>query len=94
MDTGIDPILQKNCKDLLSNFANAKLLWASPRELLNVFHAESVNCDIITATSDILNKIKLLNKDLYEYSKETVKMFRTDAFLLDIRFNISVFLLI
>ena len=79
-DTGIDPIPHmKNCKDLLSNFTNAKLLWASPRELLNVFHAESVNCDIITATSDILNKIKLLNKDLYEYSKETVKMFRTDA---------------
>ena len=64
---------------MLREFKNAELLWASPRELLNLFHAESVECDIITATSDILSKIKLLNKDLYQYSRETVQMFRNDA---------------
>ena len=79
-DTGVDPVPHmRESKAMLSDFQNAELLWASPRELLNLFHAESVNCDIITATSDILNKIKLLNKDLYQYSRETVEMFRTDA---------------
>ena len=79
-DTGVDPVPHmREAKAMLNEFQNAELLWASPRELLNVFHAESVDCDIITATSDILSKIKLLNKDLYRYSRETVEMFRTDA---------------
>ena len=79
-DTGVDPVPHmREAKTMLNEFQNAELLWASPRELLNVFHAESVDCDIITATSDILSKIKLLNKDLYRYSRETVEMFRADA---------------
>lgn len=79
-DTGVDPVPHmREAKIMLNEFQNAELLWASPRELLNVFHAESVDCDIITATSDILSKIKLLNKDLYRYSRETVEMFRIDA---------------
>ena len=79
-DTGVDPVPHmRDAKAMLREFKNAELLWASPRELLNLFHAESVECDIITATSDILSKIKLLNKDLYQYSRETVQMFRNDA---------------
>lgn len=79
-DTGVDPVPHmRDAKAMLREFKNAELLWASPRELLNLFHAESVECDIITATSDILGKIKLLNKDLYQYSRETVQMFRNDA---------------
>jgi transaldolase len=56
-----------------------QLLWASPRELLNVFHAESSGCHIITATPDILAKLALVGKDLEQYSIETVKMFYNDA---------------
>jgi transaldolase len=55
------------------------LLWASPRELLNVFHAEQCGCHIITATPDILAKLALVGKDLRQYSLETVKMFHNDA---------------
>ena len=54
-------------------------MWASPRELFNIIQADQVNCDIITATKSILDKLKLLNKDLEEYSLETVKMFYNDA---------------
>jgi transaldolase len=58
---------------------NLELIWASPRELLNVFQADAAGCHIITATSDILNKLGLVGKDLDEYSLETVRMFRDDA---------------
>jgi transaldolase len=56
-----------------------ELIWASPRELLNVFQANAIGCHIITATSDILKKLSLVNKDLHEYSLDTVKMFHQDA---------------
>ena len=57
----------------------AELIWASPRELLNIFQADSVGCHIITATNDILKKLSLAGKDLERYSLETVEMFYRDA---------------
>ena len=57
----------------------AELLWASPREVLNVFHADEAGCHIITVTEDLLNKLSLIGKDLREYSLETVQMFYDDA---------------
>jgi len=79
-DTGRDPIpLMEAAVEILSDAPNIELIWASPRELLNVFHAESVNCHIITATNDILKKLSLIGKDLRQYSLDTVKMFYDDA---------------
>jgi transaldolase len=79
-DTGRDPlgVMSESLKVMKSN-KTSELIWASPRELLNVFQADSIGCHIITATSDILNKLKLVGKDLEEYSLETVQMFRDDA---------------
>ncbi len=79
-DTGVDPApLMKEAKDMMRHQSKLELLWASPREVLNVIQADSVGCDIITATSDILGKLNLLGKDLTEYSLETVQMFYNDA---------------
>ena len=79
-DTGRDPLpLMQDAVKALSPYPNLELIWASPRELLNVFQAESIGCHIITATGDILNKLPLVGKDLLQYSLETVQMFRTDA---------------
>ena len=79
-DTGIDPVpLMSEGVKILSDNPNAELLWASPRELLNVFQADEIGCHIITATNDILKKLSLVGKDLTEYSRETVEMFRRDA---------------
>lgn len=79
-DTGIDPMpMMRECLEALADKPKAELLWASPRELLNVFQADEIGCHIITATNDILKKLKLVGKDLTEYSRETVQMFRTDA---------------
>jgi len=79
-DTGVDPVpVMKDCLAALKDHPKAELLWASPRELLNVFQADEVGCHIITATPDVLNKLKLVGKDLTEYSLDTVKMFFTDA---------------
>jgi transaldolase len=58
---------------------NAELIWASPRELLNIFQADAIGCHIITVTDDILKKLPLVGKSLDEYSLETVKMFHDDA---------------
>jgi transaldolase len=55
------------------------LIWASPRELLNIFQADEIGCHIITVTNDILAKLKLVGKDLGEFSLDTVKMFHNDA---------------
>jgi transaldolase len=57
----------------------AELLWASPRELLNIFQADEIGCHIITVSHDVLAKLSLVGKDLNEYSLETVKMFYRDA---------------
>lgn len=79
-DTGIDPIPHMiACRQELTEKPNAELLWASPRELLNVFQAEEAGCHIITASPDILAKLALVGKDLVEYSLETVQMFYRDA---------------
>ena len=58
---------------------NAELIWASPRELLNIFHADAIGCHVITVTTDFLSKLPLVGKDLDEYSLDTVRMFYDDA---------------
>ena len=79
-DTGRDPVpLMAEAVKILAPLANAELIWASPRELLNVFQADAIGCHIITATNDILAKLTLVGKDLDQYSLETVAMFRNDA---------------
>ena len=79
-DTGVDPMpLMRDCLAALKDRPLAELLWASPREVLNVFQANEVGAHIITATPDVLAKLKLFGKDLDEYSLDTVKMFHNDA---------------
>jgi transaldolase len=79
-DTGRDPLtVMDPAISLLSASPNVELIWASPRELLNVFQADAIGCHVITATNDILKKLSLIGKDLEEYSLETVAMFRDDA---------------
>ena len=69
----------RECKEMLQSHKKAELLWASPREIYNIFQAEKTLCDIITVPHSLLAKIKLINKNLEEYSKETVQMFYDDA---------------
>jgi transaldolase len=79
-DTGRDPVpLMAAALELIRPYPNVELLWASPRELLNLVQADAIGCHIITATPDILQKLSLVGKSLDEYSLETVKMFRDDA---------------
>jgi len=79
-DTGRDPVpLMAAAVELLQPYPNLELIWASPRELLNIFQADSVGCHIITATNDLLQKLTLVGKDLDDYSLETVEMFHRDA---------------
>ncbi len=79
-DTGRDPVpVMSAALQLLKTLPKAELIWASPRELLNVFQADLIGCHIITATNDILAKLPLVGKDLAAYSLETVAMFRKDA---------------
>ncbi len=79
-DTGQDPVpIMSHAVEALRSFDNIELIWASPRELLNVFQADAIGCDVITATNDILCKLHLIGKSLNEYSLDTVKMFREDA---------------
>ncbi len=79
-DTGRDPIpLMQAALELLRPNPAAELLWASPREVLNVYQAEAIGCHIITATNDLLKKLSLKDKDLTDYSQETVQMFYSDA---------------
>ena len=79
-DTGRDPVpIMEKAVELLKPYPSAELIWASPRELLNVFQADGVGCHIITATSDVLKKLSLIGKELVEYSLDTVKMFYEDA---------------
>jgi transaldolase len=79
-DTGSDPIpLMKSALELMAPEPNSQLVWASPRELLNIFQADEIGCHIITVTSDVLKKVSLIGKDLHDYSLETVQMFHNDA---------------
>ena len=79
-DTGRDPIpIMRDSLNLMQATPNLALIWASPRELLNVVQADGIGCHVITATTEILNKLELIGKDLSQYSLETVKMFKQDA---------------
>jgi transaldolase len=79
-DTGRDPVpLMAAAVEMLAVSPQLELIWASPRELLNIFHADAIGCQIITVTHDLLKKLALVGKDLDEYSLDTVKMFRNDA---------------
>ena len=79
-DTGVDPVpFMRECLEILSAKPKAELLWASPREMLNIFQANDIGCHILTATNDVLKKISLVGKDLSDYSLETVQMFYDDA---------------
>jgi transaldolase len=79
-DTGRDPVpLMAAAVELLKLTPAAELIWASPRELLNVFQADQIGCHVITVTNDILKKLSLVGFDLDDYSLDTVKMFHQDA---------------
>jgi transaldolase len=79
-DTGVDPVPLMRCAvETLAPNPNLELIWASPRELLNIVQAAGIGCHIITVTNDILGKLGLLGKDLSGYSLDTVKMFHRDA---------------
>lgn len=79
-DAGVDPVqIMFEAVQILKPYPNLELIWASPRELLNIFQADAIGCHVITVTNDILNKLHLIAKDLKEYSLDTVKMFRNDA---------------
>lgn len=79
-DTGVDPIpVMKEIKGKLKAFKDVELLWASPRELLNIYHAEEAGCEIITVIPDILKKLNFVGYDLHNFSLDTVKMFFNDA---------------
>lgn len=79
-DTGRDPLpIMAEAVKLLKSLPASELIWASPRELLNIFQADSIGCQIITVTNDILKKLSLIDYDLNQYSLDTVKMFYNDA---------------
>ena len=80
-DTGIDPVpLMRECKEILASRPKAELLWASPRELLNIFQADEIRLPHhYLVTNDMIAKLSLVGKDLVEYSRETVQMFYRDA---------------
>ncbi len=79
-DTGLDPVpIMGGAVEILKSRPKSELIWASPRELLNIFHADSCGCHIITVTPDILKKLSLVGKDQLQYSLETAQMFLSDA---------------
>jgi len=79
-DTGRDPVpMMAKAVKILADYPNIELIWASPRELLNIFQADAIGCHVITVTHDVLAKLKLVGKSLDEYSLETVRMFYNDA---------------
>ncbi len=79
-DTGVDPVpMMAAAVNILRVAPNTELIWASPREVLNIFQADAIGCHIITVTSDMLEKLVLVGKNLNDYSLDTVQMFRTDA---------------
>lgn len=79
-DTGRDPVpLMAAAVELLKARPKAELIWASPRELLNIFQADAIGCHIITVTNDTLKKLALVGRDLSDFSLDTVKMFYEDA---------------
>jgi transaldolase len=86
-DTGVDPVpIMAKAVQMLKPAPAAELIWASPRELLNIFQADEIGCHVITVTNDILKKLSLVGYDLEQYSLDTVKMFYKDA--LDVGFKL------
>lgn len=79
-DTGIDPVqIMAEAVVIAKEKPKAEVLWASPRELLNIFQADQIGCQVITVSNDILKKLDIVGYDLEEYSLDTVKMFYNDA---------------
>ena len=79
-DSGKDPeLLMKECSRDLKKFKNAKLLWASTREIFNIYQAARSGCQIITVPGNLLSKLNMINKNLNLFSRETVQMFYKDA---------------
>lgn len=86
-DTGRDPVpIMSAAVEMLKVAPAAELIWASPRELLNIFQADDIGCQVITVTNDILRKLSLVGYDLNEYSLDTVRMFYSDAVSAGFRF--------
>jgi len=89
-DTGRDPVpLMSAALEYVNALDRAELIWASPRELLNVFQADAIGCHVITVTGDLLRKLSLVGKDLHEYSLDTVSMFYQDAVASGYRLSIA-----
>lgn len=79
-DTGCDPVpLMAKYLEIMRGAPDAELIWASPRELLNIFQADEIGCHVITATNDIIKKLSLVGKDLADFSLDTVQMFYADG---------------
>jgi transaldolase len=79
-DAGVDPIpIMRESVEIMRAAPDSELIWASPREVLNIVQADSVGCHIITVTHDLLKKLDSIGKDLEDFSLETVRMFHTDA---------------
>jgi len=79
-DTGIDPVpLMAKAVEILKSNPASELIWASPRELLNIYQADEIGCQVITVTPDIIKKLSLVGYNLDDYSLDTVKMFYADA---------------
>jgi transaldolase len=79
-DTGVDPLpLMSRALELIASRPNIELIWASPREILNIVQADAIGCHVITVTHDLLKKLPLIGKDLEQFSLETVRMFHDDA---------------
>src|SRR5215472_2571591 len=79
-DTGREPVpLMQEALDIMAPYANLELIWASPREILNVVQANAIGCHVITVTHDLLKKLPLLGRALEQHSLDTVRMFHTDA---------------
>jgi transaldolase len=79
-DAGVDPLpIMARSVDIMLDAPRSELIWASPREVLNVVQADEVGCHVITMTHDLLAKLSSLGKDLDQFSLETVQMFRRDA---------------
>jgi transaldolase len=79
-DTGVDPVpVMRSALDIIRPSSSIELIWASPRELLNIVQADAIGCHIITVTADLLTKLALLGRNLEDYSLDTVKMFHADG---------------
>jgi transaldolase len=79
-DTGVDPVPHmREALSILKSNSNAELIWASPREIINIFQADAIGCPVITVTDDILRKLPLIGRDLADFSLDTVRMFVGDA---------------